>query len=131
MSNATKETQADPLARSIYAPVVLEERQKEMQALRDAQAKARAKSLKCLDPIVAASYEAKKPVFEWKVEVELFRPAGKKGRAKTEKLTEQVVAQNENTAWAIFCDKIGEWPSPRNSNATITQLKQRTADIDD
>jgi hypothetical protein len=128
---ATKEQSTDPLARSIYAPVVLEERQKEIQQLRDQQAKNRAKTMKCLDPLVAATYEAKKPTYEWEIKVDIFRPAGKKSRARTEKITDQVVAQDANTAWAIFCDKIGEWPSPLNSNATITPLKQRTADIDD
>lgn len=94
-------------------------RQKE----RDAK---RPKLLDCLDPTVAKRYEDAKELFEFRVQVKLFRPAVGKSHAHMKEFDEQVVAQNEQDAWAMFCDKIGEWPSPRDSKPKFTKLKRRT-----
>lgn len=107
-------------------PANVDAHRDDMERRRAEQLKKRSKLLKCLDPITAAQYEARKALYEFKVECELFRPAAKKRRAGTEKFDEQVVAQNEQDAWAMFCDKIGEWPSRRDSNAKITRLEKRT-----
>ena len=104
------------------APVNIDEHNKDLakrQAVRD---KNRAKHLRCLDPITASQYENRKPVFEWKIECELFRRATKSKRAGTEKFCEQVIAQNADDAWAMFCDKIGEWPSRRDVQPKITKV---------
>lgn len=91
-----------------------------------ARDKKRKSMLRCLDPLEAAAAEQRKPLYEWQVECEIFRPAGSKGRAGTKRYSEQVVAKTEGDAWAMFCDKIGDWPSRRDANATITKLQKRT-----
>lgn len=82
--------------------------------------------LDCLDPTVAKYHEDRKELYEFRVEVKIFRPAVGKAAAHLEAFDEQVVALNEQDAWAFFCDKIGEWPSPRDSHPVITKLKKRT-----
>ncbi len=128
---AATETNTESQPRLSNVPVDVDKHQANLEKRREAQQKKRPKLLKCLDPLTAAAYEAKKPTFEWEIKVDLFRPASAKERAKTHKFCEQVVAQNADDAWAMFCDKIGEWPSRRDSNPSITKLKQRTADNDD
>lgn len=101
-------------------------------ARRDAERQAkRPKMLRCLDPATAAEYEKNKPLYEWRIQCSIFRPARGKDRAKTEKIDEQVVAQTQDDAWAIFCDKIGEYPSRRDCRPTITQLEKRSFGADD
>lgn len=114
-----------------YQPPRMEDHQADL-ARRDAERhKNRPKLLKCLDPSTAAEYEKNKPLYEWRVECSIFRPARGKDRAKTERFDEQVVAQNESDAWAMFCDKIGEYPSRRDCRPTITQLQKRSFGADD
>ena len=97
------------------------------QAERD---KKQPKSIRCLDPIVAAQYENRKPLYEWKIECEIFQQASGKRRARFEKHSEQVVAQNEDDAWAIFCVKIERYPGRKHCNPTITKLQKRTLSED-
>jgi hypothetical protein len=123
--SATKTAISVPPEVAMQAPDA-EAHRSDLEKRREAQLKKRPKLLKCLDPITAAQYETKKALYEYKVECEIFRPADKKRRATTEAVTEQVVAQNDNDAWAMFCDKIGQWPSRRDSNAKITRLEKRT-----
>lgn len=115
-------------ARTVVAvkPADLDEHNKDM-ARRQAEATAaRPKHMECLDPTVAKFHEDRKPLYEWKVECGIFRRAVGTKPAFIEKLTEQVVAQNEQDAWAMFCDKIGEWPSRRDAQPAITKLGKRT-----
>lgn len=113
------------------APPSLDAHQADM-ARRDAERQAkRPKLLRCLDPATAAEYEKNKPLYEWRVECSVFRPARGKDRAKNEKYNEQVVAQTADDAWALFCDKIGEYPSRRDCRPTITQLEKRSFGADD
>lgn len=108
------------------APVDLEKHNADMDR-REAEHKAKRKRLlDCLDPTVAKRYEDRKTIWEWRVETRLFRPAKGKVQAHMENFDRTVVAQNENDAWAIFCDTIGEWPSRRDSSPTITRLQKRT-----
>lgn len=112
-------------------PVNIAEHQDSLEARQQARNKKRAKLLSCLDPIVARDYEHRKPLYEFKIECKIFRAAGSKGRARNEKFDEQVVAQNEDDAWSMFCDKIGEWPSRRDTMPKITRLQKRTLDNED
>jgi hypothetical protein len=112
-------------------PVNVDEHNTSLESRQKKRDKIRPTHLKCLDPVVAAEYEHRKALYEWKVECKIFRPAGTKGRAKVETFCEQVVAQNENDAWAFFCDKIGEWPSRRDMQPVITRLHKRNADSED
>lgn len=91
--------------------------------------KAEPKLRRCLDPVVAAQYEHRKPLYEWSVEATFMRP-NTKGRLVERKESRQVVAQNERDAWAIFCDIIESWPGAGSSNRTITKLAKRTIDSD-
>jgi hypothetical protein len=114
------------LTRNPYLPVSLEERAKEKARYREMQAANRPRLLDCLDPTVAKRYEDAKPLYEWKVECRLFRKATGKSHAHVEEVSRQVVAQDEDDAWAFFCDAQGEWPSRRDCDPKITRLKKRT-----
>lgn len=114
-----------------YAPPSVDAHQADMKRRDEERQAKRPKLLRCLDPEVAAEYEKNKPLYEWRIECSIFRPARGKDRAKTEKMDEQVVAQTEADAWAIFCDKIGEYPSRRDCRPTITKLQKRSFGADD
>lgn len=122
----TPSTESEQLLRNPYLPVNLKERAKERQRIRDEQLKSRPRTLDCLDPTVAKRYEDAKPLYEWRVVCKLFRPAVGKQHAHMETMDRQVVAQNENDAWAMFCDAIGEWPSRRDARPEISRLRKRT-----
>jgi hypothetical protein len=102
----------------------------EWQADRDrraAERKAkRPQLLECLDPSVAKYWEDRKDVWEWQFTIEMWRPATGKQRAHRETINRNVVAQNQQEAWAVFCDLIGEWPSFRDSQVQIKRLRKRT-----
>lgn len=104
----------------------IDDHQKELNRRAEERLKKRPVLLDCLDPTVAKFHEDRKELYEWRVEVKIFRPAVGKVAAHLEAFDEQVVALNSQDAWAFFCDKIGEWPSPRDSNPVITKLKKRT-----
>jgi hypothetical protein len=87
---------------------------------------ARGRLLDCLDPSIAKQYEDRKPIYEWRVKAEIFRKSQGNKQAYMEKFDKQVVAQSEQDAWAIFCDSVGEWPSPRDAKREITKLGKRT-----
>lgn len=75
----------------------------------------------CTDPTVARQWEDRKPDYEWSVEVSIPRPARGNQKYYREKFSETVVAQNEADAWAMFCDRIGEWPSRRFAKPKIVR----------
>jgi hypothetical protein len=120
------DTADQALTRNPYLPVSLEERAKEKKRIKEEQNKNRPRLLDCLDPTVAKRYEDAKPLYEWRVECGIFRKATPKNHAHVEQVSKQVVAQDEDDAWAFFCDAQGEWPSRRDTNPTITRLKKRT-----
>jgi hypothetical protein len=113
------------------APTNLDDHNKDMETREGTRRKKRPLLLDCLDPTVAKFHEDRKEIWEWRVHVKLFRPAKGKQQARMEPFDTQVVAQNEQDAWALFCDTIEEWPSRRDSNPTITRLKKRTLRADD
>lgn len=127
MASATQEPR--PAVGSL--PANIDQHNEDLAKRAAARLKQRPKLLRCLDPLTAAEYERAKPLYEWKIECSLFRPATTKKRAGTEKYSEQVVAQTEGDAWALFCDKIGEWPSRRDVNPSIVRQNKRSLSNDE
>lgn len=84
----------------------------------------REEHLKCLHPAYAAQKEHEKPVYKWTVTAKWLGPHD--DVLSHLNAEETVVAQNEATAWAIFCDKIGCWPSRRDAKPIIKRGKQLT-----
>lgn len=99
----------------------LEKHEQDRQRRRAEQIAKRPLLRDCMNPHIAAWHESQKPLFTWEVEVGLFRPGD---NAHVEQFHESVIAGSENDAWAVFCDKIGEWPSRRESDVKITQGPQ-------
>lgn len=96
----------------------LERRQAERDAKRDLL-------LDCLDPRVAAKYEMQKPCYRWKVRCMYRKPDEKDRRMKTYEYELEVVAQNEDGAWAVFCDKTGcRYPRKNCRELEIKKLKK-------
>ena len=120
-----EKTAAAPVA--INVPADWDAHRRELDEQQKLLDKKKATLLRCLDPIVAAEYEHRKPLYEWRVECSIFRPAAGKQRATAEKFSELIVAKTEADAWATFCDKIGEYPSRRGMNPIITRLQKRSA----
>lgn len=77
----------------------------------------------CIQPAVAAQYEIEKPVFEFTVEAAWLGP-GPDGPGQWGPFSRKVAAQNENDAWARFCDAIDHFPSRRDSDVSIKRGKQ-------
>lgn len=97
--------------------------------------------LRLCSPVYAREVEEKKPLFKFTVTAvtyerrkpeinsrhddfefdaadgagEMYTPRSRKG---------VVVAQNEQDAWAMFCDRIGEWPSPKLAKPTFSKGEQ-------
>jgi hypothetical protein len=112
-------------------PASIDDHQADKALRYEEQQRQRSKVLRCLDPLTAAEYEKNKPLYEWRIQCGIFRPARGRQRAGEEKFDDQVVAQTEADAWAMFCDKIGEYPSRRDCRPTITQLQKRSFGADD
>ena len=97
-----------------------ERRNKKLDATRKRIAERREELNRCLDPVYAAQVEAAKPRYDYEVSCMLTERVSGKRIQKTP--TERVTAQNENEAWAIFCDTIKSWPSPHSCNRVIKKL---------
>lgn len=108
------------------APASLDDHNADMERREAVRRSKRARLLDCLDPTVAKRHEDAKELYEWKVDVKLFRAAKGRVAAHMQDFSEKVVAQTQQDAWAMFCDKIGEWPSYRDCAPKFTQLKRRT-----
>lgn len=107
-------------------PTNLDEHNADMARRASEHEAKRRRLLDCLDPTVAKYHEDRKELWEWLVEVKLFRPAVGKAHAHMQDFSEKVVAQHEADAWSMFCDKVGEWPSRRDSEPKISKLKKRS-----
>lgn len=118
MASATVESKAiaDP-----YAPANIAEYEADKTKRKADQDARRPEMRRCLDPEYAARKEARKPLYEWEVECTYSRQDDK-GRMVTKSPKEKVIAQNEADAWALFCDKIGDYPSPLDSDRTFKRL---------
>ena len=75
---------------------------------------------RCLDPKYAAQKELEKPAYKWTVKVK-WLGRDQDGELLNVDSEQTVTAQNETDAWAMFCDKIGAWPSPLSVKRTITR----------
>ena len=75
---------------------------------------------KCLNPEYAATAEARKGVSEYRVScvINVMEPNNQHATGKEE----VVSAQNEDEAWAKFCDRIKTWPSPKWCERKIEKL---------
>lgn len=120
-ATATKDQDQSQLPADALKPVSYEQWQRERAELKQQLEKARPRLNKCLSAASAAQYEARKPAWTWRVEASYMRQDGK-GRLTEEKYSREVVAQNEQDAWAIFCDAIEDWPSPHRCETKITNL---------
>jgi hypothetical protein len=98
----------------------LARRQAEIDARRE-------EMLKCTNPQYAASKELQKPVFEWTVTAEWYGP-GDDGPGVWGPESMKVKAQNEADAWAMFCDRIEQWPSPRDCKRTFKRGRKVDAE---
>lgn len=115
-------TVADAPTVNPYAPAVIQDHQSDQQLREEERAKNRKTLRKCLDPVVAKSFEARKPLYEFEVTAVYDRP-NEKGRLVEHSQKNKVIAQNEADAWAMFCDLLGgELLSPKNCERTIKKL---------
>lgn len=106
-----------------YAPANWETYEAEKAERAAAKAAKRPLQLKCLDAETAAQHEARKPLYEFEVSCTYQAPDDKRpGKLKSHTETEKVNAQNDQDAWALFCDRIGRSPSPQSCDRTIKRL---------
>lgn len=129
MANVRTTTSLPPVLAT--QPADADAHRKRMQQRQAEIDKKRTKMLRCLDPLYAAELERRKPVYEWRVQCKIFRSARGTQRAGSQDYDEQVVAKTEDGAWALFCDKIGEYPSRRNTQPIITRLQKRSVESED
>jgi hypothetical protein len=78
---------------------------------------------KCLNPAYAAQCEMAKPRYLFSVKAE-WVGIGKAGRSTDFSGELNIVAQNENEAWAVFCDRLQVSPSRRDCKVKIKKGKQ-------
>lgn len=104
--------------------------------------------MRCTDPAFAASCEMQKAHYRFEVSCEWWTPASSAQKTKkhhpmeldnddefaggrmerrSEKRT--VLAQDEQNAWAVFCDVIECWPSP-NAPGLIRKFNRGKQPID-
>lgn len=98
----------------------LARRQAEMDSQRE-------ELIKCCNPFYARQRELQKPVFVWTIEADWYSAHPDQGMINFTKKS-SVVAQNEQAAWAMFCDKIGVWPSRRDAKVKFKRGKQLSAE---
>jgi hypothetical protein len=72
----------------------------------------------CLNPEIAAEYEARKGTRRYKVSF-LDNPVSGSG----ERITEIINARDADEAWAKACDKVKQWPSPKWCDRKIEEIK--------
>jgi hypothetical protein len=98
--------------------------------------------LRLCSPAYAREKEEAKPRYKWTVEFTIIKrnkPGAKidkdnydildivdddSGGFELEKKTATVVAQNERDAWAILCDRRGDWPNRRTASPVFTKGAQ-------
>lgn len=106
----------------IYAPANLADHQADQELRKEERLSKRETLRKCIDPKYAAKLEQLKPEYEFKVWCN-YAKQGPKGIEWTE-AERTVTAKDEKGAWAKFCDAVGAWPSPSNSDRKITKGKK-------
>lgn len=78
----------------------------------------------CLDPVKAAEHDVRKPRYYYTVSATWSVPnidkrTGAQVGVKQKTEARKVVAQDENEAWATFCDATSDWPSRRTAKPKI------------
>lgn len=106
----------------IRKPADLAEHQADLELRKEEREAKRETLRKCIDPKYAAKLEQLKPEYEYKVWCK-YPKQTPKGVTWTE-IEKEVIGQNDNDAWAKFCDEIGAWPSPSASERKITKGKK-------
>ncbi len=120
---ATETQEAAKAPTNPFTPTVWEDHQADIKARAEARTERRKELRRYLDPDVAKSAEARKPLYEWKVSCEYSR-RNAKGRMETHRHTEQVIAQNETDAWAMSCDKLEVMIGPHEGDREIKKLNK-------
>lgn len=106
---------------------LIEEHQARMKQRREERNKRLPELIACLDAEHAASVEAQKEVFRYSVKCTVQDYDQRlKRQVPIEKLGE-VDAQNEDEAWAKFCDKFKVRTGPSHCNRQIKKLARRQA----
>jgi hypothetical protein len=125
MAQATATTTRAPSApTNPYAPADWNAHQADLERRRAEQEKKRPLLRRCLDPEEAQVVESAKPRFRYKVTA-TFDQRNPKGKMESVTKTANVTAQNDNTAFAIFCDRIQHWPGRKAcAELTIERLEQ-------
>lgn len=109
---AATQAPAEPKAapgKNPLAPVSWDDYQADKQLRAEARKAKQPLLRKCLDASAASAEEARKPRYAFTVAAK-FRIQGEKGLEDFEK-TMTVDAQNEDDAWALYCDRVGHHPS--------------------
>jgi len=113
MTTATKSN----VPENIYKPADIDAHQAEKDKWDEKHQKMRPELLKCLNASYASRKESQKELISFVIECELNE--GKPGAWELRKYNEVIEAKNEKEAWAIFCDRRKQWPSPRDCGLKI------------
>ena len=92
----------------------------DMKRRAEARAKKQPKLREMLNADAAADEEAVKGKRKYEVSCTINERSGSK-MTSGEK-TGVVSAQNEDDAWAVFCDQMGTWPSPKWCDRKIVEV---------
>jgi hypothetical protein len=115
------------------SPTSLDLHKEEIRQLKAAQAERFDEMFKCLNPTYAKMREDEKLRYKWTVEATIyerkppeqtgdrytFPEEGEGDRFVPRSVKGTVYAQDEATAWAMFCDKIRQWPSRKTAKPKI------------
>ncbi len=108
-------------------PIDIDKHTKEMARRQAEQNAQRDEMLKCLNPAYARARERAKPLYLWTVTCKWFT-GNEEGKGIYRLEEEVVTGQNENDAWARFCDKLEVSPSRRDWKPTFVRGKQLTVE---
>lgn len=90
-------------------PVNWDDHQADLERRREERKRNEKTHRACLKAETAAQLEAAKPLYDFEVAAS-FDIQGEKGLEPFSKKL-KLRAQNEADAWAMYCDKVGHWPS--------------------
>lgn len=122
------ETTASPIPvirdPSHITEIAIEEHRQRMEQKRLERMKRLPEQIACLDAEHAAAVENRKQAFRWSVECTVQDYDQKLKRQVAVKKTGEVDAQNEEEAWAKFCDKFKVRSGPAHCNRKIKKVTQ-------
>jgi hypothetical protein len=127
----------------VVVPVIdLDAHKQVLRRMREEQDANFEERLRLCDPDYAKKLEDLKPIYRWKVEfriIERRKPEAspKKDRyaddedlpdddsgLKIREITKHIAAKDQAEAWALICDKMQEWPSPKVAKPQFTRGKK-------